>query len=118
MAGLRQSDQPAELTPRASTALLYTLTILAVLVATVITRFIPVLHKSASTAAYFVVVMIASYKGGFRPAMLSIALSALLWALMIIPPDYSLKMQSSSDVVRLLIFVFVAVLNSSLFEQL
>jgi K+-sensing histidine kinase KdpD len=118
MAGSQQSDQAETLTPRASAALPYTLAILGVLIATVITRSVPVLHKNASTAIYFVVVIFASYKGGFRPAMLAVVLSAALWALFIIPPDYSFIMQSSGDVVRLLIFIFIAVLNSSLFEQL
>jgi PAS domain-containing protein len=118
---MSQSNRLAPATglpPRGGTVLPYVIAFVGIVLATVITRNVHILQQIGSTAMYFIVVILAAYKGGIKPAIFAVGLSALMWALLVIPPDYSFDINSPADTVRLVLFICVAVLTSSLFEQL
>jgi PAS domain-containing protein len=49
---------------------------------------------------------------------MAVLLSSLAWALFIVQPSNSILISSTSDAIRLLLFIFVALLTSSLYAQL
>lgn len=118
------SDMPrprcrtGELSPGARALLPYAIAVLAVTAAAGVTAAVPALRESTSTILFFAAVVVSSYAGGMRPALLAVLLSAVAWATFVVPPDYSFLIESGKDAMRLVLFVLVALLTSSLYEQL
>lgn len=110
--------RPPTTSPGARVVWPYLIAVLAVTAATCITVGLPALRDKTSTIMFFAAVVVSSYAGGLRPALLSVLMSAVAWATFVVPPNYAFLIESPGDAVRLLLFVLVAVLTSSLYEQL
>jgi PAS domain-containing protein len=96
----------------------HAIAVLSVVAATAMTVGVPALREKTSTILFFAAVVVSSYAGGMRPAMLAVLLSAVAWATFVVPPNYAFLIESPGDALRLLLFMLVAVLTSSLYEQL
>lgn len=90
---------------------------LFVTVATVLTTCVPPLKEKTSLIIFFAAVVFSSFVGGLGPSLLAVGLSAFAWATFVVPPNYSYLLESPSDVLRLALFVLVAVITSSMYEQ-
>jgi PAS domain S-box-containing protein len=96
----------------------YLLAAALVATATLLTLGVKPLQEKTSTILFFAAVIISSFAGGLGPALFAVLLSCFAWAMFVIPPEYSFFLESTSDSVRLVLFVLVAILSSSLYEQL
>jgi PAS domain S-box-containing protein len=105
-------------TPRVRPFLPYLISVVCVAAAAALTAGVPLLKEKTSLIMFFAAVIVSSYVGGLGPALLAVFLSALAWIIFVVPPNYSYLLESPSDVLRLVLFVLVAVLTSSLYEQL
>jgi PAS domain S-box-containing protein len=95
----------------------YLLALLFVAIAAMLTIYVPPLKEKTSLIIFFAAVVISSYVGGLGPALMAVALSAFIWATFVVPPNYSYVIESPSDALRLVLFVLVALLTSSLHER-
>jgi PAS domain-containing protein len=105
------------LPPAARAAVPYVAAVFLVAAATLLTMSVTPLQEKTSTILFFAAVVATSYIGGLGPALLAVILSCFAWGMFVIPPEYSFSIDSPSDAVRLTLFVFVAILSSSLYEQ-
>jgi len=71
------------------------------------------LQQHGNFAFFLAAVVIASWRGGLAPALVTVALTSLLVA-WYLPPDNSLRVASEEDVVRLLLFIGLGLLISYL----
>lgn len=114
MAGPRTPRLP----PAARAMLPYAAALLLVTAATLLTVSLQPLREKTSTILYFAAVVGSSYIGGLRPALFAVLASCFAWGMFVSPPAYVFSIDSPSDVVRLTVFGFVAILSSWLYEQL
>ena len=93
----------------------YIAAVAAVAAALLLTVLIPPIRGESPTALFFAAVMVSSWYGGLGPGLLATALAA--WAIdyFIMPPVYALVL-GLGDVVRIAVFVLVALLINSLNE--
>lgn len=82
----------------------------------VITLYPPLLSRGAFLVL-LAAVTITAWCGGLWPALLATALSALAAAFSILPPIGQSKLSAQEDVVRLIIFIVVAVIVSAMYES-
>jgi PAS domain-containing protein len=72
------------------------------------------LRQHGGFAFYLAAVAIVAWRSGFGPAFFATGLSALVASWQFLPPEKSFRVDSVDDAIRLLMFVFIAVLISSL----
>jgi PAS domain S-box-containing protein len=94
----------------------YLVTCFSVAVAVSLTFFIPTLKEKNSQILLVAAVVVSSYVGGIGPGLLAVLLSSAGWAMFVVPPERSLAIVPS-EILRLVLFLGVAVLISSLHEQ-
>jgi PAS domain S-box-containing protein len=95
----------------------YLIAVVSVAIAVAITSGIPSLKEKTSQILLVGAVVVSSYAGGLGPGLLAVFLSAAGWAAFVVPPGGSIAVETPSEVLRLVLFVGVAVLISSLHEQ-
>ena len=91
----------------------YSVAVLAVVLALLLTQLLLLRFEPSIYPLFFAAVMFSSWYGGIGPGLLSTALAALACAYFFIPPLYSLAI-SGSDIIGLFQFVLVALLISLL----
>src|SRR4051794_18750869 len=84
-----------------------------VALALLLTFACPPVRSENPTALFFAAVMISSWYAGLGPGLLATALSACFIGYLIMPPAFSIIVRPG-DVVRIVVFVLVALLISSL----
>jgi PAS domain S-box-containing protein len=94
----------------------YAVAVLSVVLAATITWLISPLSEHIPFTLFYVAVMLSTLSGGRRPGLLATALSALLSAYLFLPPASSLAI-GLEDLLQLGIFLFVALLISSLTDK-
>jgi len=72
------------------------------------------LRQHGAFALYLGAVAITAWRSGFGPALVTTALSVLVASWQFLPPQRSFRVDSVDDVVRVLIFILIATLISSL----
>jgi PAS domain-containing protein len=96
----------------------YGFAVLAAAVAAVAGREIVALYTPLKQhgvfGLYIAAVAITAWRAGFGPALLTTALSVMAASWQFLPPERSLRIDGVNDVVRVLIFVLLATLISSL----
>jgi PAS domain-containing protein len=65
-------------------------------------------------ALFLIAVALSAWRAGFGPALFAIILSVMTASYLFIPPERSFRMESSDDIVRVLTFVALAIIISSL----
>lgn len=88
------------------------LVVLATVVSLLLGRY-STTHQSAFLGLYLLAVAVAALRGGFMVTMYAIVLSTLI-AMWNLPPARSLRLKNADDVLRLIVFVVVAVIIGSL----
>src|SRR4051794_15568165 len=91
----------------------YGAAVTAVSLALLLTLACPPVRSESPTALFFAAVMISSWYAGLGPGLLATALSVCLIDYLIMPPAFSIVLRPG-DVVRIAVFVLVALLISSL----
>ena len=91
----------------------YGAAVTAVFLALLLTQACPPVRSESPTALFFAAVMISSWYAGLGPGLLATALSVGLIDYLIMPPAFSIILRPG-DVVRITVFVLVALLISSL----
>src|SRR5262249_1457063 len=91
----------------------YSAAVTAVALALVLTLACPPVRSESPTALFFAAVMISSWYAGLGPGLLATALSVCLIDYFIMPPAFSIVLRTG-DVVRIAVFVLVALLICSL----
>ncbi|MBC7911233.1 MAG: PAS domain S-box protein [Pyrinomonadaceae bacterium] len=94
----------------------YGFAVLAVAVALLLTLLILPLSARTPFALFYIAVMLSAVYGGRGAGLLATALSVLTTAYFILPPKYSLKV-GFEGVFMLAVFIFVALVISSLTEK-
>jgi len=92
----------------------YVVAVLAVIAAISLTYGVDTLRNKQSFLPVTAAVTIAAWYGGLGPSLLAIVLAAFSWAWVIAPPVSTIALANPSDVFRLVLFVLVALLISSL----
>jgi PAS domain-containing protein len=96
----------------------YIFALLAAVIAAVAAQEVMALYKPLRQhgvfALYLAAVAITAWRSGFGPALLTTALSVLAASWQFLPPQRSIRIDSVDDIVRVLIFVLIAMLISSL----
>lgn len=100
--------------PRHQSVRSYLLATLAVAAATLLIFGVEALRERGAMVVLLAAVSLVTWFGGWRPGVLAIALSVLVSAWVVLPPEDSLAIQSWEDALRLGVFVFVAVLIATL----
>jgi two-component system sensor histidine kinase KdpD len=96
----------------------YGLSIIAVaLVTLALIQLLPSVHQSNIALFYLLVVLFSASLFGLGPAILASGLSFLAFNFFFVEPLHTLLVAESQDILRLLIFLVVAVLASSLAGQ-
>jgi signal transduction histidine kinase len=91
----------------------YGAAVTAVALALLLTLACPSVRSESPTALFFAAVMISSWYAGLGPGLLATALSVCLIDYLVMPPAFSIVLRPG-DVVRIAVFVPVALLISSL----
>ncbi|HKS29613.1 MAG TPA: PAS domain S-box protein [Pyrinomonadaceae bacterium] len=99
-----------------SPLLRYGIAILLVALATVITWFLQAEHTRTPFAFYFIAVVAATIYAGRGPGLVAVALSAIVSSYFILPPRFSFLI-GSEGLIQLGVFLFVALVISSLMER-
>jgi len=97
--------------PTRATLLRYGVAAAAVIVATAVKAALaPALGNESPFLLFFAAVMVAAWFGGFGPSVFATLASALISAYYFLPPQLSMRIDSYGDRVRLVAFVFEALL--------
>jgi signal transduction histidine kinase len=91
----------------------YGAAVIAVALVFLLTLACPPVRSESPTALFFAAVMISSWYAGLGPGLLATALSVCLIDYLIMPPAFNIVLRPG-DVVRIAVFVLVALLISSL----
>ncbi len=92
----------------------YGVAVLAVCLAAGLTFLLPPIAQGTPFLFFFAAVMLSAWYGGLGPALLTILLAAAWSNYFLLPPLYSLQVAAPADMLRLGLFLLVAVLVSSL----
>lgn len=92
----------------------YVVPIFLVTIATFLVTMIPALKQKTSLLPFLAAVVVAAWFGGMIPSLISAFLSAVAWSYFIVEPANTFKL-TEDDFIRLLLFIFLAVMVSSLY---
>jgi PAS domain-containing protein len=87
--------------------------ILAAIAAAVAAHFNSYFQRHGFFGLFLIAVTLAAWRGGAGPAALAIVLSTL-YISWVMPPAHSFKIANEDDVIRLVVFVFIATVIASL----
>lgn len=105
----------AEPQPQHSQSILsYVLAAAGVALATLMIFLVPALMQRGAFLLFLGVVALVTWFGGWRPGVLAIVLAVLVSAWVVLPPADSLILQTPEDVVRLGVFLLVALVIATL----
>jgi len=97
-----------------SVAQRYTFSMVSIALTTLLLTQLPNLHEANIALVYLLVVLISATMIGLGPALLASVLAFLTFNYFFVPPLHTLTVSASQDVVRLLTFLAVAIVTSSL----
>lgn len=92
----------------------YGLSVGSVALATLILTQLPKLHETNIALLYLLVVLISAITVGLIPAVLASVLAFLAFNYFFVPPLHTLTVSDTQDLVRLLTFLAVSIITSSL----
>lgn len=92
----------------------YALTVASCFVALALTYYIPALRQNKHTLLFLCAVTFSAWIGGWRTGFVAILLSSVLYAYKILPPYNSVWISDPYDLLRLVLFLVVAILLNSM----